>query len=58
VSTHAAAYRDAFRAGRPMEAPVTALQQRERWAGRTVGVAVTGGDVDAAVYARVLTSVP
>lgn len=35
-----------------------ALQQRERWAGRTVGIAVTGGNVDAAVYARVLTSAP
>lgn len=118
VSTHATAYRDSFRAGRPMEAPVTtlladgmacrtpvpesvelllreaddvvavsddevaaamrilftdthnvaegagaaalaaALQQRERWAGRTAGIAVTGGNVDAAVYARVLTSAP
>lgn len=35
-----------------------ALQQRERWAGRTVGIALTGGNVDAAVYAQVLTSVP
>ena len=118
VSTHATAYRDSFRAGRPMEAPVTtlladgmacrtpvpesvelllreaddvvavsddevaaamrilftdthnvaegagaaalaaALQQRDRWAGRTVGIAVTGGNVDAAVYAQVLTSGP
>ncbi|RZI87725.1 MAG: pyridoxal-phosphate dependent enzyme, partial [Variovorax sp.] len=31
-----------------------ALQQRERWAGKTVGIALTGGNVDAAVYARVL----
>ena len=118
VSTHATAYRDSFRAGRPMEAPVTtlladgmacrtpvpesvelllreaddvvavnddevaaamrilftdthnvaegagaaalaaALQQRDRWAGRTVGIVVTGGNVDAAVYAQVLTSAP
>jgi threonine dehydratase len=35
-----------------------ALQQRDRWAGRTVGIALTGGNVDAAVYAGVLTSVP
>lgn len=118
VSSHATAYRDSFRAGRPIEAPVTtlladgmacrtpvpesvevllreaddvvavsddevsaamrilftdthnvaegagaaalaaALQQRDRWTGRTVGIALTGGNVDAAVYARVLTSVP
>ena len=114
VSAHATAYRDSFRARRPLEAPVTtlladgmacrtpvpesvevlvqeadevltvsddevaaamrilftdthnvaegagaaalaaALQQRDRWAGRTVGIALTGGNVDAAVYARVL----
>lgn len=118
VSSHATAYRDSFRAGRPIEAPVTtlladgmacrtpvpesvevllreaddvvavsddevsaamrilftdthnvaegagaaalaaALQQPDRWAGRTVGIALTGGNVDAAVYARVLTSAP
>ena len=118
VSSHATAYRDSFRAGRPIEAPVTTLladgmacrtpvpesvevllreaddvvavsddevsaamrilftdthnvaegagaaalaavlQQRDRWTGRTVGIALTGGNVDAAVYARVLTSAP
>lgn len=31
-----------------------ATQQRERWRGRTVGVALTGGNVDTAVFARVL----
>ena len=31
-----------------------ALQQRGRWAGRTVGLALTGGNVDSAVFARVL----
>jgi threonine dehydratase len=31
-----------------------ALQQRSRWAGRTVGVTLTGGNVDSAVFARVL----
>ncbi|HJV95698.1 MAG TPA: threonine dehydratase [Albitalea sp.] len=31
-----------------------ALQQRERWAGRSVGVALSGGNVDSAVFARVL----
>ncbi len=31
-----------------------AMQQRARWQGRTVGIAVSGGNVDAAVYARVL----
>jgi threonine dehydratase len=31
-----------------------AMQQRERWQGKTVGIAVSGGNVDAAVYARVL----
>lgn len=33
-----------------------ALQQRARWQGKTVGIAVTGGNVDAEVYARVLTT--
>ncbi len=31
-----------------------ALQQRDRWAGRSIGIALTGGNVDSAVYARVL----
>jgi len=31
-----------------------ALQQRERWAGRTVGLVLSGGNVDSAVFARVL----
>ncbi|HEY0857264.1 MAG TPA: threonine dehydratase [Albitalea sp.] len=31
-----------------------ALQQRERWAGRVIGVALTGGNVDSDVFARVL----
>jgi threonine dehydratase len=30
------------------------MQQRERWQGRTVGVALSGGNVDSAVFARVL----
>jgi threonine dehydratase len=33
-----------------------AMQQRERWSGRSVGVALTGGNVDTAVFARVLAS--
>ena len=33
-----------------------ATQQRERWKGRTVGVVLTGGNVDTAVFSRVLTS--
>jgi threonine dehydratase len=33
-----------------------AMQQRERWPGRSVGVALTGGNVDTAVFARVLAS--
>lgn len=32
-----------------------ALQQRERWAGRTIGLALTGGNVDTDVFARVLS---
>ena len=32
-----------------------AAQQRERWQGRTVGVALTGGNVDSDVFARVLS---
>jgi threonine dehydratase len=32
-----------------------ATQQRERWRGRTVGVALTGGNVDTEVFARVLS---
>jgi len=31
-----------------------AMAQRERWRGRSVGVALTGGNVDSAVFARVL----
>jgi threonine dehydratase len=31
-----------------------ALAQRERWAGRCIGVALTGGNVDSAVFAEVL----
>lgn len=33
-----------------------ALQQRARWAGRSVGVPITGGNVDSAVFARVLAA--
>jgi len=33
-----------------------AMQQRGRWQGRSVGVALTGGNVDSAVFARVLSS--
>ena len=32
-----------------------AMQQRERWRGRTVGVALTGGNVDSETFARVLS---
>ena len=32
-----------------------AMQQRERWAGKTVGVTISGGNVDSDVYARVLS---
>ncbi|MFM9424310.1 threonine dehydratase [Variovorax sp. GrIS 2.14] len=116
VSSHATAYRDSFRAGRLMEAPVStrladgmacrtpvpealqviqreaddviavsddevaeamralfidthnvaegagaaalaaALQQQDRWRGKTVGIALTGGNVDAGMFAGVLTS--
>lgn len=31
-----------------------AMQQRERWRGKTVGISVTGGNVDAAMFAEVL----
>ncbi|MFL6665273.1 MAG: threonine dehydratase [Rhizobacter sp.] len=31
-----------------------AMQQRDRWAGRSVGVTLTGGNVDSDVFARVL----
>ncbi len=30
------------------------MQQRGRWAGRTLGIPISGGDVDRAVFARVL----
>ena len=33
-----------------------AIQQRSRWQGRTVGVALTGGNVDSAVFSQVLSS--
>ncbi len=32
-----------------------AMQQRDRWQGRTVGVALTGGNVDSEVFSRVLS---
>jgi threonine dehydratase len=32
-----------------------AMQQRERWQGRCVGVALTGGNVDSEVFSRVLS---
>jgi threonine dehydratase len=32
-----------------------ATQQRERWRGKTIGIAVTGGNVDAAMFAGVLS---
>lgn len=32
-----------------------ALQQRERWQGKQVGMALTGGNVDSAVFAQVLS---
>ena len=31
-----------------------AMQQRERWRGRTVGISVSGGNVDAAMFGGVL----
>jgi threonine dehydratase len=31
-----------------------AMQQRERWRGKSVGIALSGGNVDAAVFAQVL----
>ena len=31
-----------------------ALQQRDRWRGRSVGVTLCGGNVDRALFARVL----
>lgn len=33
-----------------------AIQQRERWQGRSVGVALSGGNVDSDVFARVLSA--
>jgi len=114
VSAHATAYRDSFRAGRPVASPVStrladgmacrmpvpesvdvilreaddviavtddevgeamrilfsdthnvaegagaaalagALQQRERWRGKTVGISVSGGNVDSSMFAEVL----
>jgi threonine dehydratase len=116
VSTHATAYLDSFRAGRPLESPVSTrladgmacrtpvpealevlrreaddvvavsdeevaqamrvlftdthnvaegagaaalaalLQQSSRWRGKRVGIALTGGNVDAAVFAEALLS--
>jgi len=32
-----------------------AMQQKERWQGTTVGVALTGGNVDSAVFSRILS---
>ena len=35
-------------------AVAAALLQRDRWAGRCIGVPITGGNVDSAVFAKVL----
>ncbi|MEJ8858566.1 threonine dehydratase [Variovorax robiniae] len=35
-----------------------AIRQRERWRGKTVGVAVSGGNVDATLFAEVLKTTP
>jgi threonine dehydratase len=32
-----------------------AMQQRARWRGKTIGIALTGGNVDAAMFAGVLS---
>jgi len=32
-----------------------AMQQRQRWRGRCVGVALTGGNVDRSVFAQVMS---
>ena len=34
------------------------IQQQQRWQGRPVGVALTGGNVDSAVFSRVLAGTP
>ena len=34
------------------------IQQQERWRGRSVGVTLSGGNVDSAVFARVLAGAP
>jgi threonine dehydratase len=33
-----------------------ALQQQDRWRGKTVGIALTGGNVDTGMFAGVLAS--
>ena len=35
-----------------------AWQQRERWRGKTVGVTISGGNVDSKLFARVLSGAP
>ena len=35
-----------------------AWQQRERWGGKTVGVTISGGNVDSELFARVLSGAP
>ena len=32
------------------------LQQRQRWAGRTVGITISGGNVDSDLFAKVLSA--
>jgi threonine dehydratase len=48
IDTHNAAE------GAGAAALAAAMQQRERWRGKTVGIAVSGGNVDAAMFAGVL----
>ena len=33
-----------------------AMQQREHWAGRSIGIILSGGNVDSAVFAQILGS--
>ena len=51
-----ALYRDTHNLaeGAGAAALAAAFQQRERWQGRTVGITVSGGNVDAPVFAKVL----
>jgi hypothetical protein len=56
VSSHATTYADSPAAGSRLQAAVTAPQEKDRLAHQAVGVARTGGNMDAPYFAQTLAA--